>query len=379
MAIAESTPLTSLPVRRRRRTLTLTLIAIATRAFCLLTIGVAAAHEHKTLNALLTRFDAAYYRQIAFHGYPAHLPMVNGQVVSNPVGFFPMFPALVAVLMRMGLPFVAATLLLNTVAACVAVVLIDRVIRATVDVEETAFLTAVMWVVQPTAFVLTLAYSEALFTALCAGCLLALLRGRWVVAGGLALLGSATRPSGLILAACCLVVAVPEAIKHRKVRPLIAPVLAPLGLVAYFSYIWARTGRIDAWFVTERAGWHVYFDGGLDNMHRVAKYLHQGRIDGLAVVAFVVVALVLLVLLYVDRSSPLLLVYTTGFFLLAVVTRNDLSSVPRFLLPAFPLLLPLATRLRRLSTALLTVLLTLSGLVMGLAGAFITTRAHYPP
>jgi len=378
--VESATPTTLDPTDgERRRAWTLIAVTVASRGFCLLCIALASIHEHKALAAVLTRFDASYYRQIALHGYPATLPVVHGHVVSNPVGFFPVFPALVAALMQLGLPFVPAALLLNTVGAAVTVLLIDRVLRITVDRDDSARLTAMLWVVQPTAFVLTLAYSEAVFSALAAGCLLALLRHRWLLAGILGLLASATRPSGLILAVCCLVVAVREVMKDRNLTPLVAPLLAPFGVVAYFSYLWAHTGRTDAWFVTERQGWHVYFDGGIDNLHRVSKYVHQGRVDGLAVVLFVIVALALLVVLFVDRAHPLLLVYTTGLFLVAVVTRNDLSSVPRFLLPAFPLLLPIATRLRRVPTAVLVPLVSLLVVVMGGAGAFIATRAHYPP
>ncbi len=35
-----------------------------------------------------------------------------------------------------------------------------------------------------------------------------------------------------------------------------APVLAPLGFLAYMGWLWRHTGVLDAWRLTEQGGWH---------------------------------------------------------------------------------------------------------------------------
>ncbi len=376
-----------LPVGRRLRvkplstTLALIAFSLATRMVCFVAIWLIALYDHRSLDALFLRFDAGYYQSIALHGYPATLPMIAGHVQRSPIAFFPLFPMVVSALMRATtLPFVPAALFVNTVAAVAATWLISALVRQVQGDSNTAFVEASLWVIQPAAFVLTLIYAESLFTALAAGSLLALLRRQWLAAGVLSMLASATRPTGIVLVLCCLVVALPTVRRLGDLRPLIAPLLAPMGMIGYFLFLWARVGRFDAWFVTERQGWGVYIDGGADNLRRLVQFFHEGRADGLAVAAYVVVAAALLVKLYTERWPAVLSVYATALLLLALVARSDLSSVPRFLLPAFPLLLPLASRLARSSRLYVGVFLLVSGLAMSAAAAAIITGSPgYPP
>jgi hypothetical protein len=143
---------------------------------CLLGLYLRAHQLGLPVGSLVTKFDGAYYQAIATSGYPHVLPVSHGEVVKNPVAFFPLFPLLVkAVMWVTGLGFAGAAILFNTIAAGVAALLIAEVVKQHDD-ERTATITAILWLVWPIAFVLTLAYSEALFIALAAGCLLALFR-----------------------------------------------------------------------------------------------------------------------------------------------------------------------------------------------------------
>src|SRR5207253_1167110 len=99
----------------------------------------------------------------------------------------------------------------------------------------------------PGSFVLSMVYSEPLMLALAIGCLLALLDRRWLVAGVLAGLATGVRPNAVALVAACAWAAAVAIVKRREWRALVAPLLAPAGLVAFFAFLWARTGRPDAW------------------------------------------------------------------------------------------------------------------------------------
>jgi len=353
-------------------------VTAASRLLCLLALYVGARHHRVHLASLVTIFDGTWYKAIATSGYPHTLPVVHGQVTTNAVGFFPLFPMIVKFLMwATGLGFAGASIFCNTIASGVAALLIYRIAVRRSDLQ-TAFIHAVVWVVWPVAFVLSLAYSEAVFTALAAGCLLGLLQRRWLLAGVLAALAGATRPPGLILALCCLVAAWAAMRQDRKLGPLVAPLIAPLGTLAYFAWLWDRTGRINAWFVTESQGWHTGFDGGLNNAQKFVQYLQHGQGDGLVGFLSVAVSLVLLILLFIDGDDPLLLTYATGIVLFVAMSHDALSSDPRYLFVAFPLLAPVASRLRRLTWYVVAPALASSAVVMAGVGVYLTTNPYHP-
>jgi hypothetical protein len=61
-----------------------------------------------------------------------------------------------------------------------------------------------------------------------------------------------------------------------------------------------------------------------------------------------------------------------------VSTSNVFSSVPRFFLPAFPLLASLASRLSRLPDAVLAVFVLAATAVSVTIGAAVLVSSHYP-
>jgi hypothetical protein len=67
-----------------------------------------------------------------------------------------------------------------------------------------------------------------------------------------------------------------------------------------------------------------------------------------------------------------------GFALLAVSTSNVFSSIPRFFLPAFPLLAPLARRLAPLPDAALAFLMLAATAVSVTIGAAVLVSSSYP-
>jgi hypothetical protein len=356
-------------------------VAVVGRAACALAVYVARHHYHRSFAALVTRFDGTFYRAIARSGYPSHLPIdAHGHVLINSTAFFPLYPLVVRGIDDVtGLPFDASGLLCNLVCLAVAGLLIRAIWRLAGEDETTALIGSALWMLWPIAYIASMTYSDTLFSVLAAANLYCLLRKRWLLAGIMAGLASATRPTGAVLALCCLYAAVVEFRQGRSLRPWLSVILAPSGVVAYFAYLWAHTGRANAWFVTEKQGWHVYFDGGVDNVDRIGRYVREHNVVGLGLSLFVIVSLVLLVLLLRSRTHPLLLIWAVGVVVLSVTTRNDFSSVPRFLYPAFPLTLPVVRLLRRLGPPLATVLVACSGVAMVGLCVYMTGSSHYPP
>ena len=110
----------------------------------------------------------------------------------------------------------------------------------------------------PGSFVLSMVYSEGLALTFLAFGILALLQRRWLLAGVLGLLASATTPVALAFVVSCLWCAYREVPPSRNWRALVAPALAPLGFVGYQVWIWQHTGTLTAWRLTERGGWDSY-------------------------------------------------------------------------------------------------------------------------
>jgi hypothetical protein len=125
-------------------------------------------------------------------------------------------------------------------------------------------------------------------------------------------------------------------------------VLAPLGLVAFMAYGWQRSGRWDAWYVTQEYGWHQRSDFMRETWHLLtgprpfADYLVTMMVLGAAYVL-----VVLAIGLAGRRGLPWLLVVYAAAMVLPLLVSSRLGWRPRFLLLAFPLMIVPARGLNR--------------------------------
>ncbi|MGH9070977.1 MAG: hypothetical protein ACRDX8_07405, partial [Acidimicrobiales bacterium] len=216
------------------------------------------------------------------------------------------------------------------------------------DLWDEAVANRVCWLfcLFPGSFVFSMVYAEGLLIALAAACILALRRQRWLVAGVLAALATATRPNAIALGAACAWVAACAMYRRREWRALLAPALAPVGILAYLGYLWIRTGSPTVWFTTENQGWHEGFDLTA-TWTRIAGFVNHPQANlndavGLACLAFVILAGIVLVR---NRLPGELVAYAGVIIALTLVSRLY-GTTPRFLLTAFPLVMALGYRLR---------------------------------
>ena len=101
-----------------------------------------------------------------------------------------------------------AALFTNFVLGAAAIFLLGVLARRLYG-QQVAAKAMVLGAMFPGSFVLSFAYTEALLLVLAMGCLWCLMSKRWVAAGLLAALGTATRPNGLALVLACAVALVP--------------------------------------------------------------------------------------------------------------------------------------------------------------------------
>ncbi|NYV75534.1 hypothetical protein HW445_14610, partial [Streptomyces sp. UH6] len=204
-------------------------------------------------------------------------------------------------------------------------------------------------------------YTEPLLTALAAWALYATMTGRWLWAGALACLAGLSRPNGLAVAAAVAVTAGWHAVTllrqrrasfHSLWKPLTGTALAPLGWVGFVLWAGLREGDPLGGYLAVQRRWGSVFDFGRGNLEFVGHLLrHPDKLLFTVALAVILLALLLLGLLIADRAPLPLVVYSAVLVLVAVGGSGYFASKPRFLLPAFPLLLPLAAALTRTARA----------------------------
>ena len=149
---------------------------------------------------------------------------------------------------------VIAALSLNLVLGAVFVLLVGLMTRRLFG-NKVASRAMVLTALFPGSFVLSFAYSEAIMLVLVAGCLLLLMQRRWLLAGILAGLATASRPNAIAIVASCVVAAIVAIVQRREWKALLAPLLAPVGWISFQLFLAHQTGERDAWFRVQGEAW----------------------------------------------------------------------------------------------------------------------------
>ncbi len=344
----------------RRELLWITVIYLGARVLLLLAAFLQASFGHHPFQSELANWDGLWYRELANKGYPDHVSY--GQTT---LGFFPLFPMTIWVVEHVigalmpGDLILSATIagvIISGVGGLAATMLVHRLAEGWWD-RETARRATVLFVLFPGAVVFSMVYSEGLLLPLAAGCIYALERRRWVLAGVLAGCATAVQPVGLVLVPAC---AVSTALELRRRgwslraarRSFIAPILSVTGMGAFALFLWAWTGSPFANYIAQHHGWGEKTD--LLAVWNLTKRLgdevsfshfNHPTINLNLVVGLVgaVLLVVMLVLVYFSRRqiSVEALVWTAGISFLAL-TSEYVPPNPRMLITAFPALMAVA-------------------------------------
>lgn len=308
------------------------------------------------------RWDSIWYVGIAEHGYDAAIPPAgpSGNGLSN-LAFFPLYPELIRVLSGVTrLDMVTVGIAVSWLFALAAAWGIFAVGMKLHD-RRTGVLLAVLWGVLPHALAESMAYTEPVFTAFAAWSLCAVISRRWLSAGLLSLLAGLTRPTGIAVAAAVSLAAVVALWGSRRSpgtsgsepaapwRCLVGAVVAPLGWLGYVAWVGLRLHRWDGYFLVQQK-WGSTFDGGAFTVQYIADMVSGSRATTLvtAVISMtLVVSVVLLLLCLFDRIPLALVVYAAALLVITLGGFGYFHAKARFLIPAFPLLLPVACALAR--------------------------------
>ncbi|HEY2057524.1 MAG TPA: hypothetical protein VGH57_04035 [Amycolatopsis sp.] len=325
-------------------------------------------------------FDGSWFQAVAEHGYSQPItPGPDGTPAENSLAFFPLYPALTAMLGLVGIPTLPAALTVTFLAGCAAawgLFVLGRDFAG----PRVGILLAVLWSIGPGGPVLHMAYSESLLVALVAWTLVALARRQWLLVGVLTIFTGLTRAGGGALIAAVGIAAIVALFRREDGwRPLVCGLLAPLGLLGYLAYVAVRTDRVDGWFWLQNA-WHMSLDFGSFTWIQAREGLTSNASSWITVTALIVLGAVALQLWTWCTRMPLpWQIYGTITVLIALCSSNFFQTRARYLLPAFVLTVPLALLLAKLPNRALAILLPAGALVSAWYGAFLMAIVHLNP
>jgi hypothetical protein len=346
-------------------------VYLATRALLMLVALVNGDLRHHAFTHELAQWDGLWYRALANHGYPDHVLHVQ-----STLGFFPLYPMVVWLVSHAVVVPIARWEILSTTIAgvivsglggLIATILVGRLAESWWGAPA-ARRAVLIFCLFPGSVVFSMVYAEGIMLPLAAGCLLALQERRWVLAGVLAALATATEPQALVLVLACAFAAALELRRHglRARRALLAPALAPLGAGAFAMFLWSWTGSPFASLIAQRDGWSERTD--VFALWHLAEQLadqislrhfNHPTIDLNLVIGFGGAILLVVLLALVVRNwremSPEAIVYTLGIAWLGM-TSEYVPPMPRLLIIAFPAVIVVARYVRgRAFTAILVV------------------------
>jgi hypothetical protein len=344
----------------RKELLWITVMYVAARGLLLLVAYLNGTFGHHNFLHELANWDGLWYRNVANNGYPDHVSYAQ-----TTLGFFPLYPLIMFAVQQPLLLITnhnaiwcstVAGVLISSVGGWVATVYVHRLAEGWWD-RDTARRATILFIVFPGSVVFSMVYSEGLLLPLAIGCIYALERRRWVLAGILAAFGTAVQPVGLVLVPVCVLSAVIELYRRgwslrAARRAFLAPLLSVTGVGAFMAFLWAWTGNPLATYLAQHHGWSetttplslwnmaVKLSDEIDFNHFNQPTINLNLIIGLIGGA---VLLIWLVLVWFSRReiSPEAILWTLGIAFLAY-TSSNVPPLPRMLITAFPALMAAA-------------------------------------
>lgn len=342
-------------------------------------------HAHPR-NLLGLEWDASWYHRIAEWGYGTFIPSWEAPGMRyDDLAFFPLYPMTVrAVDAVLPVGAVASALLVawtcSVVAAWGVYTLTDHCYGRRIAVGV-----VLLWSLLPHAVVLSMAYTEPMMSAFAAWALYATVTRRWLTAGVLGVLAGLSRPNAVAVTAAVVAAVLADAWhRHRTGRgqsatAWAAALLAPLGWCGYVLWVGVQTGDPVRGYFEVQSRWGSDFDFGHYALHYVKHLvLFPDSLSAYMAAAISAGAVLLLALAVLDRMPLPLLVYCAVLVVIALGGANFFACKPRFLLPAFPLLVPCAAALSRARPrAAALAVVTLAGISLGY-GAYVLTIVTVP-
>jgi hypothetical protein len=313
---------------------------------------------------LWDRWDAPHYTDLIVYGYravdPGNLTDPSGyqQVYPGDLGlyivFYPLFPWLGGVVNAVVHQPVSSAFIVSGVASLFVAPLMYRLVRHD-ETPDVALRSAWFLLIFPTAYVLHIGYTEALFMALVIGSFLAARTDRWWLAGLLGGLAALTRINGLVLLLALPVEAATQwylqAPGERRFQwRWLAIGLVGVGFAVYLWLNYALYGTPFQFLHVQQEHWFKSLASPVDAIKSAFGWFDSDRPDdvlmyGVMELLFVAIGFVGTIVAAI-RFRPSWFAWMAGNLVLFVST-SFLLSTPRYVLTLFPLFVVLALPTRR--------------------------------
>jgi hypothetical protein len=296
--------------------------------------------------------DSGFYAGIARH-WDAGTTGPGG-LLPTTLGFFPVFPALIKLISFVtgGTGTTAHTIvagLIANVLSGAAASLAVWALAARVRDRWLADRTVLLFCAFPGAMTFGMMYSDPLGVALAAASLLAALNRRWILAGLLAALGTAEHPTLIALVPALGVAALVAVWTRREWRALLAPVLAPLGVIGFVAWIGTRYHDYRFWPKVELQHWGHHIDWGAHIYHTLTwsePHMDKHPNYFALVILLVVVCVVGIALMLIARVPLVISVFTICVFA-SLILSSSAGPLPRYLWPMLGIFIGAAATLPR--------------------------------
>ena len=295
-------------------------------------------HVSTSANPVLAvwgRWDAVHYLEIARQGY-----------YGTDMAFFPLFPALIAILGNLTGNHLIAGLVISNGALFFGLLFFYKLVEH--QYNRSVAQRAIFYVsIFPTAIFFSAVYTESLFFALTVASFYYVREHKWLTAGILGFFAALTRVEGVLLA-------VPFALEWLQspagkaalrypmdnlVRPLVGLALIPAGLAAYMAYLWVLRGD-PLYFSHVQINWNRHLAPPWQSVAHSLKLLGTATngvvaANELLQLAFTILMIGVLVVAVRRLSAP----YWSymALSILIPMSTSSLMSMPRFALVLFPM------------------------------------------
>lgn len=196
----------------------------------------------QNLRQAISQGDVNLYLNLSERGYDQHAFGTNPDG-SSQYAFFPLFPALLWLIGKVGLDKLWVATLLANLFFLFALIVLYKLTRR-LNYDDSAAGRAVFYLAAfPVSYFSSLPITEALFLLLTVSSFYAAVNGKWLLAGGTGALASATRLNGVFLLPTLLLLCWQRREPWSK-RQILGLCLIPAGLFAYMLFSWRWTGNL---------------------------------------------------------------------------------------------------------------------------------------
>ena len=285
-------------------------------------------------------WDSFWYMDIVQNGYSTLGSIPESPDQTN-FPFFPLYPLLMKVLgWIMGGEYFIAGLIVSNLCLLGACYLLYRLVETESDAKTARRCVKYLFLF-PVSFIFSGVFTESLYLCLTLLCFYLAKRRQWWLAGMAGMLLSATRTLGvLIVLPLAFEYLRSHQFKLRAIRwNVLFLALVPLGLMAFSIYSYRETGDF-LYFKTNQAAWNRQILSPVTVLWRALwRGMSEPHAKTLLEFCFGLGTLLLLTFGYKKIGFAYWLL---GMYSVVIPLAAGIDSIPRYVLPIFPLFIVLA-------------------------------------